>query len=335
MEIPIKDLTFLFGLIFVFFIGIGIYLIYRRTKTQKAQRGEHYDLKSLMLPYDKKLPLKQNLANIFVSPYFWIIEFIVLALLSYFVVSDYIIGESREDVLLAFFASGLVSLGFTFIYTIVIWYIDHDEPEPLRFIPTLFLWGSFAALMAIIMNTEILGWIESNWPGSGETTLVLFVAPLLEEFLKALGLFALFYHKEFDDTMDGIFYGFLVGMGFAFIEDWSYYIFYSPFELGIGQWLELIFVRTVATGAGHGIFTAITGALLGLVKTGHISKRGFLSILLISAIVHFLFNLLGFANAIAQVNVQILGMVILIGLLFVGIKMALSKYKKKQKKTIP
>ena len=79
-----------------------------------------------------------------------------------------------------------------------------------------------------------------------------------------VGLFVLF-RREVDNVLDGIIYGALIGLGFAWFENIHYYVRVG--EDGPVAMLSLAWVRGVLNGAGgHATFTGLTGFAFGVFR---------------------------------------------------------------------
>jgi RsiW-degrading membrane proteinase PrsW (M82 family) len=113
------------------------------------------------------------------------------------------------------------------------------------------------------------------------------VAPFVEESLKALGLYLLVRHKiwgkEFNSPLDGVVYGFAVGLGFFAMENFQYFLYYfDP---------SVLIYRSVLCW-GHGVWVGTTGLWLAIAKV----RRGRVVIwdlfpgLLVATTLHFLWN---------------------------------------------
>jgi RsiW-degrading membrane proteinase PrsW (M82 family) len=156
-----------------------------------------------------------------------------------------------------------------FYIALVLW-IDRFEPEPIRMIALTFAWGAtIAAFGAIVINT--LGEaIVSNQLGSSAAELYGYSisAPIVEEGLKGLVLFGLFwfYRREFNGVIDGIVYAALVGLGFAMTENVLYYG-RGAVEEGVVGAVSTFVVRGLMSPFAHPIFTAMTGIGLGIAAT--------------------------------------------------------------------
>src|SRR6266545_2673391 len=149
----------------------------------------------------------------------------------------------------------------TAIYGLLIWWLDRYEKEPLWLIAVAFCWGSLPAIgLALIFEVGLAAPLSSSPIGPDVTAWGL--APLVEEPVKALALAALFLfaRAEFDDPLDGIVYGALVGFGFSMTENLLYFLRYDA-ELGGLFWL-----RSVLFGLNHAFFTSIVGLALGAVR---------------------------------------------------------------------
>lgn len=149
----------------------------------------------------------------------------------------------------------------TLLYTLIIWWLDRYEKEPLPLLLAAFLWGSLPAvaiafvtgqLLALPLGTTPLG------PGLGAGGM----APLIEEPVKAFALVGLFLlaRGEIDGPLDGIVYGALIGFGFSMSENLLFFLAY-PDDLS-----ALFWVRGVLFGFNHALFTGIVGLALGAAR---------------------------------------------------------------------
>ena len=157
----------------------------------------------------------------------------------------------------------------TAIYAAIIWWFDRYEKEPLWLLAVAFLWGAMPAVILSLIVELVLG-IPVSVLGEGLLTDVVEsggVAPVVEEMAKAaalLGLFVFLRH-EFDNVLDGIIYGALVGFGFAMTENVLYFLS-SLFTEGWAEWGVVVFLRAIVFGLNHAFFTSLTGAALGLAR---------------------------------------------------------------------
>lgn len=147
----------------------------------------------------------------------------------------------------------------TLLYAWLLWWLDRYEKEPLPLLVAVFMWGAVPAVaLALIAETDL----KIATLGAGMGGHPLWLAPLIEEPLKATALVAifLFFRYEFDGVLDGIIYGALIGFGFAMTEN-AIYLHHHATTLSSTLWL-----RAVLFGFSHAFFTSIVGVALGLIR---------------------------------------------------------------------
>ncbi|EHR53147.1 putative membrane protein [Saccharomonospora marina XMU15] len=152
-------------------------------------------------------------------------------------------------------------------------WIDRWEPEPARLLLLTFAWGAFVAtLTALLINdtAEAVGDLLLG-TGSGGKVSALVSAPLVEEAVKAVPVFAILLRRsqEFDGLVDGIVYAGISAAGFAFTEN-IYYFGRAFAEYGFGDGasagvLAAFLLRGVLSPFAHPLFTVLTGIGVGLV----------------------------------------------------------------------
>lgn len=148
----------------------------------------------------------------------------------------------------------------TALYTLLLWWLDRYEKEPLHLLAITFVWGAVPALVLAIGAELAAGGVITSIFGPGtEATLV---APIVEETLKSLVLLGIFIfaRREFDGVLDGIIYGALVGLGFSMSENVLYFFNYES-QFAATWWL-----RTGLFGFNHAFFSSIVGIGLGIVR---------------------------------------------------------------------
>ena len=149
----------------------------------------------------------------------------------------------------------------TAVYSVLIWWLDRYEKEPLWLIVVAFVWGSLPAI-GISLLFELVLEIPLASSSFGPDVAAWGISPLVEEPIKALALVALFLfmRREFDGVLDGIVYGSLVGFGFSMTENLLYFLRF-PQNLG-----ALFWVRSIFFGLNHAFFTSLVGMALGAVR---------------------------------------------------------------------
>ena len=157
------------------------------------------------------------------------------------------------------------------IYVVVLYNADRYEKEPKSLLAAAFVWGSIPAIIVAIavrvffqLPVDLLG------PQAIEAVRAGLVSPLIEEALKGLAIvfIALRYRLEFDDVLDGIIYGAMVGFGFAMTGNTLSYL--GAFLLrGFAGLDNTIFIEGIFYGLNHGLYSAIFGAGLGYARLKH------------------------------------------------------------------
>jgi protease PrsW len=157
----------------------------------------------------------------------------------------------------ALIATLLAAASFPVMIFICFW-LDRYEPEPARYRLAALGWGAVAAVGFSFVGEQFLFGLS----GTNEFVNVAVAAPVVEELGKGLFLVAvvIFRRAELHGPLDGIVYGALVGIGFAFVEDIVYYLQ----SLQSGQLGVTFFLRGIMGPFAHPLFTAATGLGIGL-----------------------------------------------------------------------
>lgn len=175
----------------------------------------------------------------------------------------------------------------TFVFLLVIRSLDLFQREPIGALIGLVLWGSFiATAFAGQLNTLV----QRSLPGDIATVFgSTIAAPLVEEFLKGLGLLLAFFASAWafkrlgflglDGVTDGLVYGAAVGLGFALWENLQYLFLYAD-RNGVSFGMKVFLVRSDFAGLGslgHAVYTGCFGAGLGLAtwSSRRIARVGF------------------------------------------------------------
>jgi protease PrsW len=151
----------------------------------------------------------------------------------------------------------LAAASFPLLILICFW-LDRYEPEPARYQLAALGWGAVVAVGLSFLAEGLL----FGAPGTNEFVDTAVAAPFIEEFGKGLFLVAvvIFRRSQMHGLLDGIIYGALVGIGFAFVEDILYYLQ----SLQAGQLGITFFLRGVMGPFAHPLFTAATGLGIGI-----------------------------------------------------------------------
>ena len=161
----------------------------------------------------------------------------------------------------------------TVAYTLLIWWLDRYEKEPLGLLIAAFLWGMIPAVaLAALFGVVLKQPLASSPLGPG--VLAWSIAPVVEEPIKAAALLALFLvaRRELDSPLDGIVYGSLIGFGFSMSENLFYFLAFPH------DFQALFWVRSVLFGLNHAFFTSIIGATLGALRHAQARWVGYVAL---------------------------------------------------------
>ena len=109
-----------------------------------------------------------------------------------------------------------------------------------------------AVLVSLIVNVAV-GLL------AGEQAAAVLSAPIVEEAMKGLGVYWAVRRREVDGVTDGIVYAAWVALGFAVVEDMSYFATASV----SGSLLSVFVLRALLTPFAHPLFTFWTGLAIG------------------------------------------------------------------------
>ena len=157
----------------------------------------------------------------------------------------------------ALIATLLAAVSFPVMILVCFW-LDRYEPEPARYRLAALGWGAVAAVAFSFVGEQLVFALS----GTNDFVNVAVGAPVVEELGKGLFLVAvvIFRRGELHGPLDGIIYGALVGIGFAFVEDIIYYLQ----SLESGQLGVTFFLRGIIGPFAHPLFTAATGLGIGI-----------------------------------------------------------------------
>jgi protease PrsW len=154
----------------------------------------------------------------------------------------------------------LAAISFPLLILVLFW-LDRYEPEPTRYRLAAIGWGAVVAVVLSVIAEQLLFAV----PGTNTFTDTAITAPVVEEAGKGLFLVVvvIFRRAQIHGLLDGLIYGALVGVGFAFVEDIVYYLS----SLGSGALPVTFFLRGVMGPFGHPLFTSALGIGIGIAVT--------------------------------------------------------------------
>ena len=144
----------------------------------------------------------------------------------------------------------LVGLVPVLLFLAFLIFLDSYRLLRLRTVLAVIAAGGAAALAALAVNGALL-----DWSGVDFVTYTRYLAPPVEEALKALVVVYLFRSHRIGFLVDAAILGFAVGAGFAMAE--NFFVLQSHGDARMGVW----FVRGFGTAIMHGGATAIFAML--------------------------------------------------------------------------
>lgn len=197
----------------------------------------------------------------------------------------------------------VVLLGSSFIPP-VIWMLiirntERYGREPMGQVLRAFLWGAgVAVIVAIVLSLLLLYLLETRvtplyefvgrrFSDPGLIIGAVIVAPLVEEFAKALAVLRV--RRHIDEPEDGLVYGASAGLGFAATENLFYGLAALIATQDLGSALFLIAIRSISSAFLHASATACTG--YGIARSRLWGKSA-LPWYLLAVLLHASFNFL-------------------------------------------
>jgi RsiW-degrading membrane proteinase PrsW (M82 family) len=155
------------------------------------------------------------------------------------------------------------------MYAGFILWLDRHEKEPATALLVAFFWGAIVAVAFAAIFNQVGAMIIYQALGEVAASVLTLsvVAPVVEETAKGMALLLLFFwmRHEFNNVVDGIAYGALIGLGFAMSEN-VLYLGRGYVQGGIGALTMLFVMRVVMVGFMHSLWTGCTGAALGAAR---------------------------------------------------------------------
>lgn len=167
------------------------------------------------------------------------------------------------------------------IFLVALVYMDGYKLVKLRAVLWVIAAGGICSVIALYLN----GWLFAE-SGLNFTNYSRYVAPLMEESLKALVMIFLFRSSRIGFLVDAAVMGFAVGAGFALVENLYYLQNNSAANMGV--WI----VRGFGTAIMHGGVTAVFGIMSQALteRSMKINPVYYLPGLLAAVFLHSVFN---------------------------------------------
>jgi len=165
-------------------------------------------------------------------------------------------------------------------------YLDSYKLVPMHWILRAIALGCVAGILSYPLNAGARELLDIEF-----VTLTRYVAPFVEEALKALIILLLVRNNRVGFLVDAAIFGFAVGAGFAIFEN-LFYLQAAP-DMLLGTWI----VRGFGTAIMHGGATAIFAIMFHTLAGQHPTKGRMLPLpgYLVASVIHSIFNHFFFA----------------------------------------
>jgi RsiW-degrading membrane proteinase PrsW (M82 family) len=187
--------------------------------------------------------------------------------------------------------------------------LDKKDPEPQKLLFKVFRYGFGAVVAALfagyfvdrVFFPDLSKFFDMDMSGDVDWRLFslvamsFFLAGPIEEILKYLALkFAIFKNSQFNQIADGIVYGTVLALGFAFIENSGYFLD-AYWNFPQDEFVVVVFIRGIMTTMLHVVATGIMGFFVARSKfLHHDHSRGVYKGVLIASLLHGLYNVFAF-----------------------------------------
>src|SRR6056297_1434906 len=138
---------------------------------------------------------------------------------------NFLLNIFRESSLGSILFFLLLSSGPTILWLTICLWLDKQQPEPKHQILKIFLTGGLVTMPLLIVAGFLTGIIKNYFVSNLLNILLLsfLIDGCVEEFTKYIVLrVSIVRYKYFDELRDGIIYGMVLGLGFAFVENILY-----------------------------------------------------------------------------------------------------------------
>lgn len=180
-----------------------------------------------------------------------------------------------------FFFKAPIGLSPVLIFLVVLLHLDSFRLVNFHTVIQMLLIGGVLAVASYFINGYAVSFVDIEW-----TNYTRYVAPAIEEGLKAGVLIYLFMRNRIGFMVDAAIIGFAVGAGFALVEN-VYYLYQYP-EANIGVWM----VRGFGTAIMHGGATSVFGVMAQSLTDRHARFNPLLYLpgLAVAVAMHSIFN---------------------------------------------
>jgi RsiW-degrading membrane proteinase PrsW (M82 family) len=189
---------------------------------------------------------------------------------------------------------GLLGLLPVICFLAVLVWLDSYKLVRVRLVLGTITLGCAAAALSYPINAAGLQLMQVDF-----VPYTRYVAPLIEESLKAFIIVMLIRHNRIGFLVDAAILGFAVGAGFAILEN-LFYLQLIP-ETRLGTWIVRGFGTALMHGGATAIFAVVSHALVGQKMT--LGAVSFMPGFAVASIIHSVFNHFFFSPIINTLTV--------------------------------
>lgn len=151
----------------------------------------------------------------------------------------------------------LIAFAITIITPLVILFVlyslDTFGIQPRRYVVEALVWGGVAFALSLAIETSIAAFMD-------RATIMLLVAPVIEEVLKAIPLRMLMVRGKLVNAVDGLSFGFEIGLSFGMAENLVYLLTFTGTNT---QMMGFAAARVLTSGLMHAVAMGMVGAVAG------------------------------------------------------------------------
>ncbi|MFO7615701.1 MAG: PrsW family intramembrane metalloprotease [Bacteroidales bacterium] len=179
----------------------------------------------------------------------------------------------------------LINLGFSLLpvllFLVFLYLLDRFRLVEVRSLVICLVWGIISVAAAYLFNNLLGKWIGIPFDSQSR-----YMAPVVEESLKAIIIIYLLKKKRAGFLVDAAIYGFATGAGFALMENILYLVSATE-EASPATWI----VRGLGTAVMHGGCTGLMALVaVAAITRGHETPPAIASGLTLAIILHSGFN---------------------------------------------
>jgi RsiW-degrading membrane proteinase PrsW (M82 family) len=181
-----------------------------------------------------------------------------------------------------------------FIFLMFLIYLDSFKLVNAGMVASAIIWGVISAGAAYLVNNFLLLTFIRDM-----RTYSIFMAPLIEEFIKAAFIIILFYRNKIGFMIDAAILGFAAGAGFSLVEN-LYYL-----NTIVSNNLLIWIIRGFGTAIMHGGCTALFSIIIMSTSNWRHKTNAILIGILPAIIIHSLYNSFLFSPIISTAIIMI------------------------------